>query len=65
VDRPPADVAGAGRPDAAHRHLWSVLGFLVADDRPMMRQRCSCGAERKVPAWDRQWQPPDEEQDPA
>lgn len=23
----------------------------------MMRQRCRCGTERDVPAWDRSWEP--------
>jgi hypothetical protein len=41
-----------------HRHAWSVVDFFVEDDRPMMRQRCPCGAERAVPAWDRSWTPP-------
>jgi len=44
--------------DATHRHTWSVVDFGVADDRPFMRQRCACGVERTVPAWDRAWTPP-------
>jgi len=43
---------------AAHRHRWSVVDFLVQDNRPMMRQACACGAERAIPAWDRTWEPP-------
>jgi hypothetical protein len=35
------------------------VDFFVHDDRPMMRQRCACGAERDIPAWDRHWEPPD------
>jgi hypothetical protein len=42
-----------------HRHAWSVVDFLVIGDRPMMRQRCSCGTERDIPAWDRHWEPPE------
>lgn len=40
-----------------HRHRWSVVDFYVEDDRPMMRQTCSCGAERAIRAWDRSWEP--------
>lgn len=43
--------------DAPHRHAWSVVDFGIADDRPFVRQRCACGAERTVPAWDRSWTP--------
>ena len=39
-----------------HRHHWSVVDFFV-DDRPMMLQRCACGTERTIPAWDRYWHP--------
>jgi hypothetical protein len=42
----------------AHRHRWSVIDFVVADDRPMLRQACDCGSRRSIPAWDRIWQPP-------
>jgi len=45
----------------AHRHGWSVIDFFVEADRPMMRQRCACGAVRAIGAWDRSWQPPNEE----
>ncbi len=41
----------------AHKHHWSMVDFGVVDDRPMMRQRCDCGAERTIRAWDRTWQP--------
>jgi len=47
----------------AHRHAWSVVGFFVHDDRPKMRQRCACGQERSVPAWDRSWTPPEPPRD--
>jgi predicted DsbA family dithiol-disulfide isomerase len=40
-----------------HSHRWAVIDFGLADDRPVMRQRCPCGAERTIPAWDRTWQP--------
>jgi predicted DsbA family dithiol-disulfide isomerase len=40
-----------------HSHRWAVIDFGLADDRPVMRQRCACGAERTIPAWDRTWQP--------
>jgi hypothetical protein len=42
---------------AEHRHRWTVIDFVWADDRPLMRQACACGAARTVPAWDRSWQP--------
>jgi len=42
-----------------HRHQWSVVDFYVAQDRPMMRQACACGAEREIRAWDRVWDPND------
>ena len=41
-----------------HRHQWSVAAFRLDDGRPLMVQRCDCGAERSVPAWDRSWTPP-------
>jgi hypothetical protein len=41
----------------AHRHHWLVVDFFVADDRPMLRQACACGAKRSIPAWDRSWTP--------
>jgi hypothetical protein len=41
-----------------HRHAWTVVDFLVVDDRPMMTQRCGCGVLRTIPAWDRTWTPP-------
>jgi predicted DsbA family dithiol-disulfide isomerase len=44
-------------PDA-HRHGWSVDRFQFVADRPMVLQRCGCGAERAVRAWDRSWAPP-------
>jgi hypothetical protein len=65
VDRQRADTGGASLPEAAHRHQWSAIDFLVADDRPMMRQRCPCGAGHDIPAWDRLWQPPNEEPGPT
>ena len=40
-----------------HRHRWSVEDFAFLDGRPVMRQRCDCGARRAVPAWDRSWTP--------
>jgi hypothetical protein len=40
-----------------HRHQWSVVDFYVDDDTPMMRQACTCGAERAIRAWDRSWEP--------
>ncbi len=43
---------------AFHHHRWSVAGFRFVDGRPVMLQRCGCGAERAVPAWDRSWTPP-------
>lgn len=43
--------------DGSHRHAWSVVDFGIADGRPIMRQACSCGATRTVPAWDRAWTP--------
>jgi hypothetical protein len=45
-------------PDGAHRHRWAVVDFFVDGDRPMMRQACTCGLERAIPAWDRSWSPP-------
>lgn len=47
----------ATEPDA-HRHQWSVVAFRFVDGRPVMLQRCECGEERTVPAWDRAWTPP-------
>jgi hypothetical protein len=44
-------------PDGAHRHRWIGLDFFVADDRPMMRQSCPCGASRTIQAWDVTWAP--------
>lgn len=41
-----------------HHHRWSVEGFAFDAGRPIMRQRCECGAARTVPAWDRSWTPP-------
>jgi predicted DsbA family dithiol-disulfide isomerase len=43
---------------SAHRHQWSVAAFRLVEDRPTMLQRCACGAERAMPAWDRSWTPP-------
>lgn len=43
---------------AQHRHAWAVVDFGIVDGRPMVRQRCSCGTERQVPAFDRTWDPP-------
>ena len=42
----------------AHRHRWTGIDFFVADDRPMMRQTCPCGAIRDVRAFDVTWEPP-------
>ena len=42
-----------------HRHTWTAVDFFVDEDRPKMQQRCACGAERAVPAWDRSWTPGD------
>ena len=44
-----------------HRHQWSVVDFYVEEDSPMMRQACACGAERAIRAWDRFWDPKDNE----
>ncbi|HET8587533.1 MAG TPA: DsbA family oxidoreductase [Candidatus Limnocylindria bacterium] len=44
-------------PVEQHGHRWAVTDFGLVDDRPMMRQRCACGAQRTIPAWDRTWQP--------
>jgi hypothetical protein len=46
-----------------HRHRWSVVDFFLRDDRPMMRQRCTCGAERSIAAFDRSWEPPVDAED--
>jgi hypothetical protein len=43
---------------ATHRHTWTGVDFFVADDRPMMRQTCGCGAIRDVRAFDVTWKPP-------
>jgi predicted DsbA family dithiol-disulfide isomerase len=40
-----------------HRHRWSAKDFAFLDGRPVMLQRCDCGARRAVPAWDRSWTP--------
>lgn len=40
-----------------HTHRWAAVDFGLVDDRSMVRQRCDCGAERTIPAWDRTWQP--------
>jgi hypothetical protein len=41
-------------------HRWSVVGFELVDERPMVRRRClDCGNERTIPAWNRTWTPPD------
>jgi len=42
----------------AHRHQWTGADFFVADDRPMMRQACACGATREIRAFDVTWNPP-------
>ncbi len=41
----------------AHRHAWAVIDLLVRDERPMVRQRCWCGAEREIHAFERTWEP--------
>jgi hypothetical protein len=41
----------------AHRHRWTGIDFLFVDDRPMMRQSCTCGASRDVRAFDASWTP--------
>ncbi len=38
-----------------HRHAWTVVGFHLAGERPMVRQSCACGVEREIRAWDRYW----------
>ena len=40
-----------------HPHRWSVEDFAFLDARPVVRQRCDCGARRSVAAWDRSWTP--------
>ena len=40
-----------------HSHLWAVVDLLVRDGRPMVSQRCACGAERQIRAFERTWQP--------
>jgi hypothetical protein len=45
-------------PTVAHRHAWTGVDFFVADDRPMMRQNCDCGAIHDVRAFDVTWEPP-------
>ena len=44
-------------PAVTHRHTWTGVDFFVADDRPMMRQTCGCGAFRDVRAFDVTWDP--------
>ncbi len=41
-----------------HRHHWSVDRFALDGVRPIVHQRCACGARRAVPGWDRSWTPP-------
>ena len=45
-----------------HRHAWAVLDLLVRDGRPTVRQRCPCGVEREVRAFDRTWEPPSDDE---
>ena len=40
-----------------HRHRWTGVDFFVADERPMLRQMCACGASRDVQAFDVTWEP--------
>jgi hypothetical protein len=38
-----------------HRHRWSGVEFYLEADRPMIRQTCPCGAERRLRAFERYW----------
>lgn len=40
-----------------HRHRWVGVDFYLADGRPMMRQTCACGAERRLRAFERYHEP--------
>jgi hypothetical protein len=42
-----------------HRHAWAYVDVGLDEGRPVVRQRCGCGAARSMPAWDRSWNPPE------
>ena len=42
-------------------HAWATVDFGITDGRPTVRQRCTCGSERQVRAFDRTWDPPESE----
>jgi hypothetical protein len=40
-----------------HRHRWPDITFFMDDGHPWMTLRCPCGAERRVRAYERYWDP--------
>jgi hypothetical protein len=40
-----------------HRHRWIGVDFYLDGERPMLRQTCTCGAERRLRAFSRYWEP--------
>jgi hypothetical protein len=43
---------------AEHRHAWTYGDVMLVDGRPVLLQRCPCGADRSIRAFERSWQPP-------
>jgi hypothetical protein len=59
IDAKPEQAAMPPRAvDPDHRHVWQATEFFLADDHPWFRQSCTCGATRKLKAWERYWQTP-------
>jgi hypothetical protein len=50
-------LAAAGR---EHVHRWLGVDFYLEDGHPFVRQACECGATRAFRAWERYWEPYDE-----
>lgn len=47
-----------------HAHRWAYGDVRLVDNRPMLIQRCACGAERRIRAFERSWEPPEPDSDP-
>ena len=54
---PVADATPASAAPAGHRHRWTGVEFLFADEHPFVRLRCACGVERRYRAFERFWDP--------
>lgn len=50
---------GSGGAGGAHRHTWPDIVFSLDDGHPWMTMRCPCGAERRIKAYERTWDPAD------